>query len=85
MKIVLNRCWGGFSLPKRYCEKYGCSAYDDGERTNPRLIAFVEKYPDEANNLKVFEIPDKSTDYMVNDYDGCESIIYVMDGKLHRM
>ena len=33
--------------------------------------------------LEVVEIPDGATDYYLNEYDGMESIIYVLDGKLH--
>ena len=84
MKIVLNRNWGGFSLPKKFCEIYGYSKYDEINRTDSKLIAFVEKNPDEVNDLKVIEIPDDNTDYMIDEYDGFESIIYVIDGKLYR-
>ena len=84
MKIVLNRNWGGFSLPKKFCEMYGYSKYDEINRTDSKLIAFVEKNPDEVKDLKVIEIPDDNTDYMIDEYDGFESIIYVIDGKLYR-
>lgn len=34
-------------------------------------------------HLIVVEIPDESTDYYIEDYDGVESVIYVVDGKIH--
>lgn len=84
MKIVLNRNWGGFSLPKQFCEMYGYSKYDEINRTDSKLVAFVEENPDEVDDLEVIEIPDDNTDYMIDEFDGFESIIYVIDGKLYR-
>lgn len=60
--------------------------YEDEIRTNPELIAMIEA--GEGVNgycaeLEVVEIPDSATDYYLEKYDGMESIIYVLDGKLH--
>jgi hypothetical protein len=35
--------------------------------------------------LKVVEIPEEATDWELNEYDGLESITYVVDGKLHHI
>ena len=35
--------------------------------------------------LKVVEIPEEATDWEINEYDGLESITYVVDGKLHHI
>lgn len=87
MKIVVNREFGGFSLPETFCKEYGFSAYDDIDRTDARLVRFIENNGGEVEvfcgTLEVAEIPDKSTDWELNDYDGMESIIYVVDGKIH--
>lgn len=88
MKIVINRAWGGFTLPDEFCTNHDCnrySYYDDDNhavRQNEELIEIVS---DENYNgvLKVCEIPDEVTDWEINDYDGMESVIYVLNGKLY--
>lgn len=86
MKVVVNRCFGGFSLPDTFCKKYNCSRYDNIDRTDPRLIRFVEKNPDQARfncaNLKIVEIPDYATDWQISEHDGMEHIITVINGKI---
>lgn len=84
MKIVINGDWGGFSLTKEVARTLGVETYDDSYavRTNPALIKMLEE-GQKINDLKVVEIPDNATDYMIREYDGNESIIYVVDGKLH--
>ena len=84
MKIVINGDWGGFSLTKEVARTLGVEAYDDSYaiRTNPTLIKMLEE-GQKINDLEVIEIPDNATDYMIREYDGNESIIYVVDGKLH--
>ena len=88
MKVVINSCYGGFSLSKKGSErlneleknaqvdpKYGF-VYNT-ERHNPNLIKVVEELGKEANgscaNLQIIEIPD-GVDYTVKDYDGFEWI-----------
>ena len=88
MKIVINACFGGFSLPKEFCKKYNMETYDDIDRTDERLISFVEsrgRIREACSMLVVKEIPDNATDYMITEYDGAESIIYVVDGKLEEI
>lgn len=87
MKIVINICSGGFSLPTEFCKKYNMKAYDDIERTDERLVSFVESrgcIREGCSMLVVKEIPDNATDYMIT-YDGAEGIIYVVDGKLEEI
>ena len=82
MKIVINADFGG----------YGCDVseqYEDlvdryeGDRTNPELVSFVENHPDDCGDLAVMTIPDNATDWDIQDYDGNEDLIYVVDGKIH--
>jgi hypothetical protein len=80
-KIVVNRCWGGFSLSEEACKMLGVEsayAYDaDEKRADPKLIEVVEKLGREADGrfayLEVVEIPD-GIKWHIHDYDGSESI-----------
>lgn len=84
MKIVLNQDYGGFHLPSEYCDLCECGRYDYGmkERLDPVLIKIVEEGCDNPD-LEVVEIPDTATDWQLQEYDGMESVVYVVDGKLH--
>jgi hypothetical protein len=86
MKIVLNKCFGGFGLSDkawREIHKRGLSHQYDHEfemdRSNPVLIEVVERLGSEANGrnaeLKVVELPDDVYWYK-DEYDGIETIIY---------
>lgn len=82
MKLVINGTYGGFGYGvadefDALVEKYEC------DRTAFELIAFVEKHPDECGDLEVIEIPDETTDYIINDYDGAETVYYVVNGKIY--
>lgn len=82
MKVVINRCFGGFELSREACEflglecgKYGF--YGSIDRTDPRLVECVEKLGDRASGslsaLKVVEVPD-DVDWTIEDYDGVETV-----------
>tara|TARA_R110000868_G_scaffold270804_1_gene530248 strand:- start:1659 stop:1934 length:276 start_codon:yes stop_codon:yes gene_type:complete len=83
MKIVINTCFGGFSLSKEaykflgleWIGKFGFAFFD--ERTNHKLIECVEQLGKAANgeysDLKVVEIPD-DIEYSIKEYDGKEHI-----------
>jgi len=93
MEIVINRCFGGFSLSKSACERLGTDdpySYDEKEfRSSSRLVECVRALGDFANGdyaeLEIVEIPSDVTDWEINDYDGAESITYVLNGKLHHI
>jgi len=87
MKIVINDCYGGFGLSDIAVKALGLRnsrSYID--RTDERLIALVEACSDTASGpyaeLKVVEIPDSATDWELEEYDGLESILAVVDGKI---
>ena len=87
MFIVVNRCFGGFSLSKAAQEQLGINtAYPDISRDDPRLVEVVQELGEQAAghsaNLVVESIPDFATDWTINDYDGYEDIIYVVNGRL---
>ena len=92
MKIVINACFGGFELPTEFCTIYELDRYDNIDRTDTRLVDFLETYFEATgeesysgrfSELVIEEIPDTSTDWHISEYDGVESLIYVVDGKLH--
>lgn len=85
MKIIVNNCYGGFSLSKEITDKI---TFNRNIRTDPELIKLIEtkgsKYCSGAYaDLIVCEIPDNVTDYIINDYDGIETIYYVLNGRIH--
>lgn len=90
MVFVLNLIWGDFSLPQDYVDTYGledCYDFDDATiREDPRLIEWVRDHADSSGkcgDLGLVEIPANCTDYEINEYDGWESITYVVGGKLY--
>ena len=85
MKLVINMSWGGFSLPAGFCKKYSLEhCYDPSiKRNDVRLVSYVESGADDIGDLGVVEVPDDATDYRITEYDGNESVIYVLDGKMY--
>lgn len=82
-KIVINEPYGGFHLGSGFVKAYGLeSPYTNIKRDDEDLVAWVESHPDDNPNLCVVEIPDEATDYMINEYDGAESVLMVIDGKI---
>lgn len=83
MKIVINKCFGGFSLSKEACEELGIASYYDvkdkeGFRADPKLIAVVEKLGSErvsggCAELAIIEIPD-GVKWQIEEYKGLEHI-----------
>lgn len=80
MNIVVNRSWGSFHIPKEIADKRGLSIYDDIDRTDEELVEYVETHD---SSLKVLSIPDEATDWDIWDYDGMETIIFVVGGKIY--
>lgn len=75
-KIVINACFGGFSLSKEAQVELGLSrSHDEIARDDPRLVELVERLGDAANGefsqLKVVEIPD-GVPWQIEEYDGHE-------------
>ena len=82
MDVVVNRTWGVFHIPKEIADKCGLSVYDDIDRTDEELVEYAKTHD---SSLKVFSIPDEATDWEISDYDGMETIIYVVDGKIYHI
>lgn len=77
MKIVINRCFGGFGLSEEAMKLLGIEYAWDIRRDDPKLVEVVEKLGNAANGscseLIVVEIPD-DVKYNISDYDGVETI-----------
>lgn len=83
IKVVINRCFGGFGLSDEaqtlYKERKGITDPDWWDKEIPRdcpvLVRIVEGMGEEADGkfaaLKVVEIPDDA-DWYVEEYDGSE-------------
>lgn len=90
-KVVINRCFGGFSLSKAAYDYLGLDwdgygfAYREEEcRTAPELVRCVEELGSsvasgELAQLKVVEIP-YDVQWYIEEYDGVEWIT-----ELHRV
>jgi hypothetical protein len=84
MKVVVNRCYGGFGLSEAAYKEIGLEwdgyGYDYSEhekRTAPELVAVVEKLGEEANGslayLEIVDIPDDIS-WEIHNYDGKETV-----------
>lgn len=82
MKLVINGTYGGYGYGVADEFEALVEKYED-DRTAPELVAFVEGRPDDCGDLNVVEIPDDSTDYLIDEFDGAETVYYVVDGKIH--
>lgn len=86
MKVVINDCFGSFSINREIAKQHFDGKWYEIERTNPTLIDLIESGINCSGphaELKVVEIPDEATDWRIIDYDGAEYILYVVDGKMH--
>ena len=81
MKIVINGDFGGYGCDVAEEFEELVERYEDN-RTAPELVEVVENHPEECGDLTVVEIPDTATDYYINEYDGFESVLFVVDGKI---
>lgn len=83
MKIVINKCYGGFGLSKKAYEYLGLDwddykfYFSDEKRTDKKLVECVETLGAEASGmlskLVVIEIPD-DIEYEIADDDGIETV-----------
>jgi hypothetical protein len=85
MKMVINTCYGGFSLSDEayelYCDLTGQKSGEvmlwDIRRDDPMLIKTIEILGEKANDsfskLKVVDIPDE-VEWVLQEVDGAEWI-----------
>lgn len=82
MYVVYNAPYGGWCIPAEVAEKLNVSQYAETKevRTSPVLIKWVREHP--GGDLALVRIPDAATDWVVWEYDGAETVFYVLDGKI---
>ena len=85
MKFIINACYGGFGINEKW-EAENCEKNCSGDcRECAKLIRAIEgkeNVNDDFSKLAVVEFPDEATDYELLEYDGIESLLYVLDGKI---
>ena len=85
-KILVNLDFGGFGIKKEYFEDFMERTHGlDDIREDEKLITLVEQgfdIGDDYSDIGIAEIPDNATDYYINEYDGKEEVLYVVDGKI---
>lgn len=93
MTFVLNKCYGGFSISQFAADKLGLESHFDFDISDSLMVDALaslitefgsEKCSGSLAELRIVEIPDCATDYEIDEYDGFETIIYVVNGKIHR-
>lgn len=96
MKLVVNARYGGFVLSNEALEKLQklkgterINLDDDKTRADKDLVSIVEELGSKASenlsDLRVVEIPNEATDYYIENYDGVETVHYVIDGKIKHL
>lgn len=85
MKVVINNNWGGFGCgvdetTRDWLRQF---RYDGNKRADTELVRFVENNPDKCGDLIVIELPNEATDFDIQDYDGIETMVFVVDGKIY--
>lgn len=93
MKIAIYNDYGGWALPTRIVKELGCDprtedryAFEDHiKRNDPKLVKLIIEsiIHNKKSAYGIVEIPDEVTDWKIDEYDGWESVIYVLDGKIH--
>ena len=94
MKIAINTVYGGFTLSAKAIELakekgVEVSRWGDVEnRADPKLIEAIEEIGTEASgrycSIGIVEIPEDATDFIIEEYDGRETVLYVHNGKIFR-
>jgi hypothetical protein len=87
MKVVINKCWGGFGLSKpcrselakiKGKDPKDIHNWDEWLRTDADLISLIEARgskwaSDDLAKLKIVEVPD-GISWHIHDYDGQEHV-----------
>ena len=85
-KILVSVDFGGFEVRANLFKDFMARTQGLTDiREDEELIALVEQGKDIGAKYSVIglaEIPDNATDYEIIEYDGKESVLYVVDGKI---
>lgn len=81
MYYVINGSYGGYHVPKEVRAMLNCGAYDEEVRSNFRFVRWVMEHSN-STDLEVVEIPAGATDWELDEYDGFESVIAVVNGRI---
>ena len=85
MKLVINPSYGGFDINQKWKAKNCGENCKEDCRKCAKLISAIEDRENVNGNysrLAVVDFPDEATYYEILDYDGSESLLYVLDGKI---
>lgn len=81
MKLVINTSYGGITdesakLRKdpQFIEDVECGRFVGREQ---------DAWGKHIETLRVVEIPDEATDALIVNYDGIETVLYTIDGKIY--
>lgn len=83
MKIVINATYGAYIVPDYVRDALQCRVWDSSlaVRTSEAFLTYVREHPEDDFAIAI--IPDDATDFMIQEYDGSETVYYVQDGKIH--
>lgn len=82
IKVAINASYGGFGLDELDFIKQFASP-DFETRSDPRLIEFIEENANSVEDIILVEMPADATDCMIIEYDGYETLYYVLNGKIY--
>lgn len=82
VKVVLNRCYGGFSLSQKAMRMLGIQGDWEIERDDPRLVQLVEELGQDVAGTFAHLVVGEALihpdfDWTIFDYDGMERINYL--------
>lgn len=85
MLYAVNRAYGGFKISEELAEELGVNTYEGGDevRTDPRTFASIRA--GKERDLAIIDIPDEATDWEFDEYDGYETVIAVVNGKIYHV
>lgn len=89
MKVAVNLCYGNFVLSDRVeAELHDWVNYADHSfRSSPPLVNAIERHgtdycSTDSSIIGLAYIPNNATDYEIVEFEGFESIIAVVNGKI---
>lgn len=79
MKVIINTSFGGVT-EETAKQRFDAELIE--KVLSGRFVGRTHEGPfgGYAETLKVIEIPDTATDIRIVNYDGCEGVLYVLDG-----